>query len=92
MGRGKVFEVISELSPLQERLYAVFENHKDQDILIDDLFVVAYGDEAFEGFSTRDKQMKLAPIFSRINEKLHGQCIEPGQLKRTYRLNTNLLV
>lgn len=77
-----------ELSPLQDRLYAVFEAHKDEDISISDLYEVAYGTDAT--LSVRDKQQRLAPIFARINEKLTGQRIEPGQLKRTYRLNTNI--
>lgn len=65
-------------------LNAFGENDKDYDIAV--LYTRVYGDPGH--MTAREMQQKLAPTFSAINEKLNKGRIEPGDTKRTYRLNT----
>lgn len=78
---------MTELSPLQDKIYIVLKSRANTDVSISELYIIAYGFGAQRG-KFRDMQQKLGPIFARINEKLEGQRVEPGELKRTYRLNT----
>jgi len=63
------------------------EIEKDTDIDIAVLYHRVYGDAGHA--SARDMQMKLAPIFATINEKLTRGLIEPGNVKRTYRYSSS---
>jgi len=74
------------LTDLQYRVYEAFDKC-DTDISIEILYQRVYGEDV-HNLSTREKQMKLGPTFSVINRKLKGARIEPGKVKKTYRLNT----
>lgn len=86
MGRGKVLEVTHELSEFQQKVYSLFEPNVDRPIHW--LYDKTYNSNgASSTVRVRDMQQRLGPVFARINDKLVGQRIEPGQLKRTYRLS-----
>lgn len=78
-----------ELSEHQKNVLAAFED-KDKDISISRIYMLAYGHDEWQkkGTTIRVMQQKLAPTFKEINKKLVGMKIEPGDVKRTYRLNT----
>lgn len=85
---------MKELSELQKRLYAVFKT-PNVDVSIYAMYYAVYLDgivpkDAIVVTTVRDMQQKLGPVLQRLNAKLEGQRIEPGQLKRTYRLNTKI--
>ncbi|RTL04951.1 hypothetical protein EKK58_09090 [Candidatus Dependentiae bacterium] len=70
----------------QKTLTSLRPDNTDIDIAV--IYTRVYGDPGT--LSARDMQMKLAPVFRAINNKLKKtNRIEPGELKRTYRLNTN---
>jgi hypothetical protein len=73
------------LSDHQAKVLAAFED-QDRDFDIAVLYTRVYGDPG--ALTAREMQQKLAPIFSEINRKLCSGNIEPGEKKRTYRLNT----
>lgn len=76
---------MKKLSDFQNRVLKAFDaKNKDIDIAV--LYVRVYGDPGH--MSARAMQQKLAPTFSAINDKLKKGCIEPGEMKRTYRYNT----
>lgn len=74
---------MTTLSTHQEKTLKAFDP-KETDIDIAVLYTRVYGDPG--SMSVREMQQKLAPTFAAINEKLTGKRIEPGELKRTYRL------
>lgn len=78
------------LSAHQKKVLAAFEN-KDQDISISRIYMLVYGHDEWQkkGTTVRIMQQKLAPTFSEINKKLIKARIEPGDIKRTYKLNTS---
>lgn len=76
-----------ELSEFQQKVYNLFEPNVDRPIhwLYDKTY---NANGASSTVRVRDMQQRLGPVFARINDKLVGQRIEPGMLKRTYRLST----
>lgn len=91
---------MNDLTPLQQSLWAVFKDKPDIDVAIVDMYIAAYVSDSMADFyrfgklcDVRHMQQKLSPLLQRLNAKLpEGQRIEPGQLKRTYRLNTKASV
>lgn len=86
---------MNDLTPLQELLFCLFKDKPNTDIQIYDMYVAVYGVRAAiaEDSDIRHKQQKLSPLLQRLNARLpEGHRIEPGQLKRTYRLNTKASV
>lgn len=84
---------VTKLSATQQRLYDAFKDKPDTDIAISAMYDATYrGEERTNSlvFTDRYMQQRLGPIVQRLNKKLDGQRIEPGQLKRTYRLNTKV--
>lgn len=81
----------NKLTELQQKVFDVLDEKPNFDIPLAVLYDVAYGDSHnHSGVTTsRDMQQKMGPLFSRINGKLKRGRIIPGQLKRTYRLDTN---
>lgn len=81
-----------QLSVMQRLVFNVLGEKPNTDIPISVLYGVAHRDGAFEdiekNMSTRTMQQTLGPLIARINAKLKRGRIEPGELKRTYRLNT----
>lgn len=78
------------LSAHQQKLFDAFTK-KNLDIDIDILFGRLYKLDV--ALSPRQMQQRLAPTIKAINEKLRTAkgtylLIEPGNLKRTYRLST----
>lgn len=71
----------------QKAIGAFIPSNTDIDIAV--LYTRVYGDPGV--LSAREMQQKLAPTFAAVNEKLAKveSVIEPGEKKRTYRLNTN---
>lgn len=77
-------KIYRELSSHQDKVFAAFHRfNTDIDIAV--LYTRIYGDAG--QMTARDMQQKLAPTFKAINCKISG-VIEPGETKRTYRLNT----
>lgn len=75
-----------------DALIDLFVKTPDMDITISKMHEVLYG-PSLDVFNVRHMQQKLAPIIRRANAKLPlNHKIEPGMLKRTYRLNTNVRV
>jgi hypothetical protein len=79
-----------ELSAHQQKVLAAF-TRKDTDIDIVVLYMRVY-DFPKHYPSVREMQQKLAPTFKQINDKLYADkgaylLIEPGNIKRTYRLS-----
>lgn len=84
---------MAKLSELQQRVFDVLDARPNTDIPLDSLYEAAYGEiqpELFEAWTNRRVQQKMGPLFARINKKLKRGRIEPGLVKRTYRLNTKL--
>lgn len=82
-----------KLGPVQERLYAVFKDRPNEDIAIAHMYAATYAVSFAEliEVSIRDMQQRLAPVIARLNGNLPpNNRVEPGQLKRTYRLNTDV--
>lgn len=75
-----------QLSPMQEKLYALFKGKEDKDILIKDMYYALYGTPTDALVTVRDMQQRLAPVLQRLNDKLVTQRIEPGLMKQTYRV------
>jgi len=77
-----------ELSEHQQKtVKALSPTNTDIDIAV--IYTRIYGDPG--ALSAREMQQKLAHIFKNINHKLEPERrIEPGALKRTYRLNTQV--
>lgn len=73
------------LSAHQSNVLSAFDR-KDKDYDIAVLYTRVYGDPGH--MTAREMQQKLAPTFSEINRKLVKGIIEPGETKRTYRINT----
>lgn len=91
--------MIKDFSELQAKLYVLMDDNKDSDVKIEDMYRALYGapphsdDKVLHAADARYMQQKLGPVIQRINAKLPLTIrIEPGQLKRTYRLNTNVTV
>lgn len=76
---------MAKLSELQSRVFRLLSKKPNTDVPIQELFLAAYPLDASSTF-VRDMQQKLAPLLARINGKLKRGRIEPGQMKRTYRL------
>lgn len=88
----------NKLPPLQDKIYKLLKATPDQDVAIDTLYnhvfdgphyVQLEGERHELVYTSRDMQQRLGPVIARLNLKLRGQRIVPGELKRTYRLNTN---
>lgn len=79
----------SDLSPLQQRVYSVFQDAPDTDVPIDTMYAVAYPEEPIGRRSLREKQQRLGSAITRINSKLNEGNIAPGEARRTYRLYTS---
>ena len=80
-----------KLSPLQQKVHALLSKKPDSDVNINAMYVAAYGAGDFNRVSrwpSRQVQQRMGPLISRINAKLTGEAIKPGELKRTYRLVT----
>ena len=72
-----------DLSKHQQKTLDAFDpTETDIDIAV--LYTRVYGDPG--SMSVRKMQQKLAPTFKAINDKLKRRRIEPGEIKRTYRL------
>lgn len=89
---------MGKLTELQQRVFDVLDKKPNTDVQITVLFDAAYPltcdwtdeENPIEYPPIRDMQQKLGPLLSRINRKLKNGRIEPGVIKRTYRLNTKL--
>lgn len=87
-----------QLSELQKRVFDVLNEPPSTDVEIYKLYEAAYEINVHKfqkgqlllGVRTRVMQQKLGSVIARINEKLaeEGKRVEPGNLKKTYRLNT----
>lgn len=77
---------LSSLSPHQKKVFDAFID-TDCDVLIITLYRRVYG-KVKPLSSVRSLQQRMAPTFSAINDKIRPARIEPGYLKKTYRLNT----
>ena len=78
-----------QFTDTQEKLYNLLYKAFGKDVKIKDMYYALYGvPDAYT--SIRDMQQKLAPIISRVNKKMFGQEIKPGELKQTYRLSNIL--
>lgn len=76
------------LSELEACLHDLLAKTENVDVNIAKLYNAAYPTKAT--YENRFMQQRIAPIIARVNKKLpEGHRIEPGKLKRTYRLNTN---
>ena len=76
------------LSDLEACVHKLLSATVDTDVNIAMLYNAAYPTKA--QYENRYMQQRLAPIIARVNKKLpEGHRIEPGKLKRTYRLNTS---
>lgn len=69
----------------QDKVLNAFDK-RDTDIDIVTIYTRVYGDPGH--ITAREMQQKLAPSFSVINGKLPKGRIEPGEVKRTYRLRS----
>lgn len=81
--------MLSELTKQQQALYELMARTPNEDVNIPTMWQVVYdtSERAPRLRKTvRDMQQGLGPYIARINEKLDGQRIVPGALKRTYRL------
>jgi hypothetical protein len=76
--------MMETLTDHQQKVRDAFDK-KDTDIDIAVLYTRVYGDPGH--LSARDMQMKLAPTFAAINDKLLRGRIVPGDVKRTYRFS-----
>lgn len=81
-----------KLTEHQQKVYDAFDKaNTDIDIAV--LYTRVYGDPGHK--TVRDMQMRLGPNFAALNAKLfredqdHSEKIEPGDVKRTYRLIQN---
>lgn len=80
--------MLSELTDRERDVYATLYECLNADVGVNMLYRLAYEGERLA--SNRTMQQRLGPIIARINRKLpDGHRIVPGELKRTYRLNTN---
>lgn len=78
---------MSNLSKMQRRVFDTFRlRGYDKDVPITVLYASAYPDQNASGMTSRDMQMRLAPLFLRINAKLSASRIIVGEFKRTYRI------
>ena len=76
-----------KLSPLEQKLFDALDNQRNQDVAIDALHAAVYGARENAPGEVRDMQMQLGTLISRINRKMKKARIEPGRLKKTYRLS-----
>lgn len=75
------------LSELQRHAYSLLKHNRE--VTIEQLYMAVYGDaqdDLFRPLTNRTMQLKLAPMFKRINQKLAGEKIVPGDTKQTYKL------
>lgn len=79
----------TELSDQQRSLYEALFEDRDEDVPIADMYRIVKGRDDLPLPSNKSMQEYLGPFITRINRKLNGQRIEPGEKRRTYRLNTN---
>ena len=77
-----------KLSSLQKRVYVYLSHVPGNDIDIRKLHDIAYSMKIPPQWTSRQLQQRMGPLISRINAKLEGEAIQPGELKRTYRLVT----
>jgi hypothetical protein len=81
------------LSPNEQKVWAAFDK-RETDIDIAVLYMRVYGDPS-SAMTSRDMQMRLGPVFRSINKKLAKArasiTIQPGVIKRTYRITKLLL-
>lgn len=80
------------LSVVQRRLYDLLNATPDTDVPIIDLYRKAYPDapgfkDADAPLAVRHMQQSIGPIIARINDKI-VHTVRPGDMKRTYRLDT----
>lgn len=75
----------NQLTEHQQKVLKAFtkKNH-DIDLMV--IYHRVYGDPGV--LTARECQQKLAPSFSAVNAKIAPSVIEPGEIKRTYRLST----
>lgn len=74
---------------MQLAVYDILKASHGKDVPIIKLYYVLYGEYSPSddgGSHFRRTQQRVAAHISRINHKLDGWRIEPGELKRTYRL------
>ncbi len=76
----------NKLTELQQRVFNLLDTKPNTDVPLKTLYDEAYEPDLF--VSSRDMQQKMGPLFARINAKLKRGRIVPGELKRTYRLDT----
>lgn len=82
-----------KLTELQQRVFDVLDARPNTDVPIKIIFTALLtGREEQKLFpdTVRDMQQQLGPIIARINSKLKRGRVEPGHVKQTYRLNTQL--
>lgn len=80
---------MTKLSPQEERLRAAFDKDGATlygvDVRIDAMYEAVM--EAPRGaLSVRRAQMRLGTVISKVNKKVKGEKIIPGELKHTYRI------
>lgn len=81
------------LTELQQRVFDVLDARPNTDVPIKVMFAALYTgreDQRLFPDTVRDMQQQLGPLIARINSKLKRGRIEPGHVKQTYRLNTQL--
>jgi hypothetical protein len=78
----------NKLTDMQQRVFDLLDERPGTDIALVELYKAVYSDGQADLFppTNRDMQQKMGPLFARINAKLHRGRIEPGKVKRTYRL------
>lgn len=74
----------NSLTPRESELLGKFMlAGKNKDVPIDDLHAAMFDDA--DNRDGKTPQQRLGAIISKVNRKLDGTEIVPGQLKRTYR-------
>ena len=81
---------MNDLSPMQAKLVTAFRDPKgalrfDTDVSIDTIYQIMYHPQSMPP-STRQRQQRVGAIITKLNAKLNGMRVTPGQIKRTYRL------
>jgi len=78
-------------SPLQQKVYDTLNDPADTDVTIRRIYAAAYNMPLYalmDFGNVSDMQQKLGPVIQRINEKLATGRVRPGDVKQTYRLDT----
>lgn len=80
---------MSELTPLQYRVFVRLNENFGQDVYIAALYVAAYPDRPQDvaTLTPRQMQQRLGAVIAKLNRRIQPSArVVPGNLKRTYRI------